>query len=237
MSGRNTDNDVPVDDFFLNFGSSSNVCDQLRHSIRQEVVDIDASIATMEDETRKEERISQEMARGLTHAKKEMYNLGRCALDAVDSTNMNEILSARLAAHLQTELVRPYLFKEEAEKEEDAAGTGDSPSAPTAVVFLEDRQEEIKVLLATTAKCKVDTIAIFDRKRELQNSIDLNQQLRETENLNEKVKLAEIEVKKTSENLEKEQRRLRITKDAIHDSRTKSGMHAQDIANNVSGAT
>jgi hypothetical protein len=35
--------DAP-DDFFLNFGSSSNVCDQLRHSIRQEVTEIDASI-------------------------------------------------------------------------------------------------------------------------------------------------------------------------------------------------
>lgn len=229
--------DVPVDDFFLNFGSSSNVCDQLRHSIRQEVVDIEASISTMEDESRKEDRVSQEMVRSLAHARKEMYNLRRVALDVVDSTHMNEILRARVAADLQTELVRPYLCKETDQKDDAAGGDRDSPSAPTAALFVEDRREEIKVLLATADKCKVDTVAILDRKRALHNSIILNQQRSVTENLDEKVMLAKGEAKKSAEDLEIEQRRLRITKEAIHDARTNSGTHAQDIANYVSRAT
>ena len=229
----NNNNDAPADDFFLNFGSSSNVCDQLRHSIRQEVVEIDASIAVMEHESRKQDRVSQEMTRGLAHARKEMYNLGRVALDVVDSTHMNEILRGRVAAVLQKELVKPYLFKE-MDKGEDESENGDSGSSPTGVMFLEDCQEEIKALLATTAKSKVDTLAIFEQTRALQNSIASNQQIRDAEKLQEKADSAEKEVKKLSVELENEQRCLRIAKDAVHDARTKSGMHAQDIANYVS---
>ncbi|KAI2494982.1 hypothetical protein MHU86_19542 [Fragilaria crotonensis] len=234
---NNSNNDAPVDDFFLNFGSSSNVCDQLRHSIRQEVVEIDASIAVMEDESRKQDRVSQEMTRGLAHARKEMYNLGRVALDVVDSTHMNEILRGRVAEVLQKELVKPFFFKEMDKAAEDEADRGDSTSSPTGVMLLEDCQEEIKALLVTTAKAKVDTLANFDQKRALQNSITSTQRLRDAENLQEKSEIAEQEVKELSLELENEQRRLRIAKEAVHDARTKSGMHAQDIANNTKTLT
>ena len=229
--------DAP-DDFFLNFGSSSNVCDQLRHSIRQEVTDIDASIIKIEEESRKEDRTSQEMSKSIAHAQREMYNLRRCAHDMVDSTNMNESLRVRIMQDLHTELVRPYLLKREGDNCVEMAmndGDGNGPSSPTCVAFLEDRQAEIQLSLATCSKSKADAIAILDKKRELEDAKIAIERFVVTENLEEKVKLAQMEVKELSIVLENEQRRLRISKEAVHEARTKSGQHAQEIANYVSG--
>lgn len=228
------------DDFFLNFGSSSNVCDQLRHSIRQEVTEIDASIIKIEEESRKEERTSQEMAKSIVHARKEMYNLRRFAHDMVESTNMNETLRVRMMEDLQTELVRPYLLKREGDKNaveklmED--GDADDPSSPTCVTFLEDRQAKIHLLLTTHSKSKADALAIFEAKRELEDAKSSIERRMVTEKLEEKVKLAQIEIKELSTVLENEQRRLRISKEAVHEARTQSGKHAQEIANYVSAS-
>ena len=228
------------DDFFLNFGSSSNVCDQLRHSIRQEVTEIDASIIKIEEESRKEERTSQEMAKSIVHARKEMYNLRRFAHDMVESTNMNETLRVRMMEDLQSELVRPYLLKREGDKNaveklmED--GDADDPSSPTCVTFLEDRQAKIHLLLTTHSKSKADALAIFEAKRELEDAKSSIERRMVTEKLEEKVKLAQIEIKEQSTVLENEQRRLRISKEAVHAARTQSGKHAQEIANYVSAS-
>jgi hypothetical protein len=232
--------DAP-DDFFLNFGSSSNVCDQLRHSIRQEVTEIDASIIKIEEDSRKEDRTSQEMAKSIVHARKEMYNLRRFAHDMVDSTNMNEALRVRMMEDLQAELVRPYLLKREGENScvekvtEDEHGDGHS--SPICVSFLKDRQAEIQLFLASRSKSSADAIAIFERKRELEDAKVAIERLMVTENLEEKVKLAQMEVAELSNVLENEQRRLRISKEAVHEARTKSGKHAQEIANYVSNST
>jgi hypothetical protein len=229
------DNTDAPDDFFLNFGSSANVCDQLRHTIRQEVSDIDSSIVKIEDESRKEDRTSQEMGKSIVHARKEMYNLRRVACDIVDSTNMNEILRNRMMEDLHGELVNPYLLKGKDKKDGDDAMDGDDrSSSPTAVAFLEDRQEEIKVFMATTSKSKNDTVVTIDKKRALEEAKASIELLIVTENLGEKTKLAEKEVDELAKGLENEIRRLRVTKEAVHHARTKSGMHAQEIADYVS---
>lgn len=99
------------DDFFLNFGSSTNVNDELRHSLRQEVSDIDVTISKIEEESGKETRASQELRKGLSHADKEMFNLSRGSRDLVDSSNMNDTLRRRMNDDLQADLVSVYLLK------------------------------------------------------------------------------------------------------------------------------
>lgn len=222
------------DEFFLNFGSSTNVCDQLRHSIRQEVSDIDASIGKVEEENRREDRTNTELNKSLSHCRKEMYNLRRFASDIHDSANMNETLRIRMMEDLSGELVNPYLKGKDKDGDAAMGNDADQPSSPTSIVFLEERQEEINLFTATTTKSKTDTISNHHKKRELVEAKDAILQLVESEQLQEKLAHGEREIEELGKGLENEQRRVRITKEALHDARTKSGMHAQEIADYVS---
>jgi hypothetical protein len=223
------------DAFFLNFGSSTNVCDQLRHSIRQEVTDLDASITKVQGEKQKEDRTNNELNKSLAHCRKEMFNLRRFASDIHDSATMNETLRVRMMEDLAGELVNPYLKGKDGDTIMDDGV--DHPTSPTSTVFLEEHQEEINLFMATTTKSKTDTMENRTKNEDLGKAKAAVLQLVATEQLQEKLTLVEKEIKDLYKSLENEHRRVRITKEALHHARTKSGMHAQEIADYVSFCT
>jgi hypothetical protein len=145
---------------------------------------------------------------------------------------MNETLRVRMMEDLAGELVNPYLKGKDGDTVMD--NDADHPTSPTSTVFLEERQEEINVFVATTTKSKMDTMKNHTKKQELVDAKAALLQRVATEQLQEKLTLGEQEIEDLHKSLENEQRRVRITKEALHYARTKSGMHAQEIADYVS---
>lgn len=223
------------DEFFLNFGSSTNVCDQLRHGIREEITEIDASIATIQNDASKEERNAKELQKSLSHSSKEMYNLYRSAKDCVESSTMNETLRFRMMEELTQELLDPYLDGKGKEKESNDMknNTGSSDSQNSASYF--ENYRKLVIDAHSSAKSTKDKIlAMLDEKRQLEEEKQSIETLIKTENLQEKQISSKLDLDNLVKEQEKERQRLMITRDAVYEARSKSADYAKEIAENVS---
>jgi hypothetical protein len=217
------------EEFFLNFGSSSNVCNQLRHSIREEVNDIDASIVKLEEEKRREDRTCQEMIRSLANSHKEMYSLRQAALDLVDSTNLNETLRARMMNDLQTSLIQFYLIKDEtAEKGEDVSHEASD------INFLENRRSKINEFLALTQDAKEKATSTLDQILELETTRSELERKLEGDRLEYELENAEKESKEMEIELECKKRELTLKNEELDEIQAKSQDCALDVIHHVS---
>jgi hypothetical protein len=93
------------DPFFLDWGSSVNVNEDLRRSIQSEINSLDQEIRHLDNSISKEEKISSQLRKDYSHAQAELINLRRGACDEKDNAAMNEQIQMRLAESLQKELV------------------------------------------------------------------------------------------------------------------------------------
>lgn len=93
------------DPFFLDWGSSVNVNEDLRRSIQSEINSLDQEIRHLDNSISKEEKISSQLRKDYSHAQAELINLRRGACDEKDNAAMNEQIQMRLGESLQKELV------------------------------------------------------------------------------------------------------------------------------------
>jgi chromosome segregation ATPase len=94
------------DPFFLDWGSSVNVNEDLRRSIQSEINSLDQEIRDLDQSISKEERISSQLRKDYSHAQAELINLRRGASDEKENAGMNEQIQIRLGESLQKELVQ-----------------------------------------------------------------------------------------------------------------------------------
>lgn len=235
------------DNFFLSWGSSVNVCEDLRRSIRKEIEDIDASISTLHDTVKAEDVTSNQLARDLSHARNEMENLGRGATDVLDNAVMNEKVRQRLMESLQDELASKFVkgLKEKGavsrnDNGEDSDSLTDTTEAPDAEraespmgLDSDGHIAEVRKLARIIAeeRCAIAQLVAEEQSLEEQRRVITQQALRD--DLKSVLQSLEAELEAKEAELAKEERRRKETKVALHETRTKCGMYAQQIANSV----
>ena len=90
----------------LSWGSSVNVNEDLRRSIRAECNQLDDQIKKITVQTTNESRKAQSLSKDLNFSIQEMQNLARGGTEEVEGCNMNANVRARMAEQLETELGR-----------------------------------------------------------------------------------------------------------------------------------
>lgn len=227
------------DTFFLSWGSSVNVNEDLRRTIRKEVDDIDDSINNLQVSVKGEDATSLQLARDLSHARKEMLNLSRRAADSVDNEKMKGRIRQGLMEVFQGDLVRKFGDRNEHSATEIAADEG-TPNADAGRndtqkenLYL-DRNGDLAGLSLTARKAKSEVLDLKAQMKKLGHDKETLEQQAAVEKLDETIELASIELESKVKQLKHEEARIRTIKEAIHIARTSGGKHAQEIANLVS---
>lgn len=95
-----------VDPFLLDFGTSINVTEDLRHEIRSEIQEIDAKIAKGTQAHQQEQRVQKQLKQDLHHTFSEMRNLSRGAADRLEDAQVHSSFLNGLGTTLNTDLAR-----------------------------------------------------------------------------------------------------------------------------------
>eukprot|EP00978_Attheya_sp_CCMP212_P001672 scaffold3445_cov57-Attheya_sp.AAC.4 len=234
------------DDLFVSFGSSVNVSEDLRRSIRTEIEEIDASIGSLQSNVQNEQRNQNQLTKDLSHAKSEISNLRRGASDELDSATMNQQVRNRLAETLKVELVSAIVSptssceaisesdSDTEEKMDDSIAEGQGAHSKRKSVslksYLGTNFSEVKRL---TYKIREDqkegdtaekeTRSIEDEHANVVNRMARNN----SENL---LGIAEKEVQSRKKEQDAEAHRKRSTQEVIQRARQRCGQYAQQIA-------
>lgn len=242
-----------TDAYFLSWGSSVNVSEDLRRSIRSEIEEIDASIQSLESTINSETRTSMHLHKDLSHASFEMIGLRRSMGDELDAASMNEQVKKRMGETQKTEVVHPVSMATPLKSPVLSNGDGIPPdeinnndttkdhhgaervteAGTTHIIFLSKRTAEKEALARSILK---DT-GLLDQKNVL--ALSYEQESRAIQNRIEGDDLvrvlheAEKEVEANKRDKEIELQRKRNTKEAVQYARTKCGGYAQQIADKV----
>lgn len=242
MSAPSASEETSVSEPLLSWGSSVNVNEDLRRSIRKEIEDVDESIDTLQSNIKNEDRTSTQLAKDFAHARTEMVQLRRGAADKLDGETMKDQVRHRLKASLRSELMSPTSVVSSSHstlesssqegKETDASGK-DKPPA-TLGAYLQQRANELKVLASFIAKEKEFLMQSKAEKDDLEHQTETILGRIEAGKLLEELEASKKESAYRSEEYDKEERHKRATKEAVQKVRAQSGHYAQQIADQVS---
>ena len=97
--------DATSDPFFLDWGSSVNVNEDLTRTIQSEILTIEKDIRSLDNSIRAEGKTSVQFGRDFSHSQAELINLARGAKDDRDNAAMSEQIQMRLSDSLSREVV------------------------------------------------------------------------------------------------------------------------------------
>jgi len=238
MNAPSASEEASVSEPLLSWGSSVNVNEDLRRSIRTEIENIDANIDTLQSHIKNEDRTSAQLAKDFAHARAEMVQLRRSAADELDNATIKEQVRNRLKASLRSELMSPTSVVSSdpmLESTNDPSREGETTKAPTTTsAYLEQRAAEVKELAGSIAREKESLMKSKAEKDELERQTQVILDRIKKDKLVEELEAAKKETAFRAEELEKEERRKRSTKEAVQKVRTQCGHHAQQIADQVS---
>lgn len=232
-----------VSDPILSWGSSVNVCEDLRRQISTEIESIESSISYLKNNLKNEERSSTQINKDLSHAQSEMATLARGAAEELDNASVNEQIRHRMAEALKLELVKnvvsppnsPESISGDLTTEETGIGANDKN---------QKEQEAFPVYLARKKKQKnllyeclrIDLNDLKNTKEKIQHvtrEYTFIRQKLDSKDLAQTKCEAEREVEsKQRENL-KETKNLRNLKEGIQMARKRCGDYAQQIVDQV----
>ncbi len=251
-----------ADPFFLDWGSSVNVNEDLRRSIRNEINEIDYDISHLQSNVKAEEKTSHQLTKDFAHARAELMNLSRGATDDRDNSMMNEQIQLRLRDSLLTEVVSvitPPTSPCDKSDDDDVVAVGmdqreSSPiitvipahppqdKSPSSPFDCSNERHLGKYLSKCAAKVKLITSSMKEKKSNLEESesklsslqfeIDTLLTQISREQKTQSTWNDDVDEKKKERNVEKQ--RLRSVKDAIQRARKLNGQYAQRLANDVS---
>ena len=217
-----------------------NVCEDSRRAIRQEIDQIDNSIANLHGKVKSEERASSQVLKDLSHARAEMSNYRRGAADVLDNASMNDQLRARLMEALKSDLLNP-LRKPSANSNTISSiseTNGDSDlmnQPPTHVMsFVEQRDADVVEMVQLAMKKKAEVQAIKSKKLALVEDMNRINRIIAQNDLVSGSAMSSMEMSNQENVLDENKHQKRTIKIAVHEARTKCGIHAQDIADRVS---
>ncbi len=236
------------DPFFLDWGSSVNVNEDLRRTIRAEIEDIESDIQKLHSNVKAEEKVSNQLTKDFCHARNELMNLSRGATDDRDNSIMNEQIQMRLRESLTTEVVAvispPSSPGDKADSTPRLADESMSPITTTNRESNESSAErhlgkylancaaEVKSL-STSMKRKKSSVEEYNEKidsiqyeiNNIGNQYERDQKTQSTWNEDIRTKTREADTEK---------KRSRSVREAIQRARKLNGHHAQTLAEDVS---
>jgi peptidoglycan hydrolase CwlO-like protein len=120
------------DPFFLDWGSSVNVNEDLRRTIRNEIEGIESDINSLQSNVKVEEKMSSQLTKDFAHARAELMNLSRGATDDRDNSIMNEQIQMRLRDSLMMEVVSVITPPASPEEKSSSSISSSPPSSSTS---------------------------------------------------------------------------------------------------------
>ena len=228
------------DPFILSWGSSVNVCEDLRRSIRTEIENvIDTSIVSLQGSIKNEDRTATQLAKDLSHARAEMLELRRSANDELDGAVMKDQVRTRLRASLKAELLTPMLDTNNpaSSPSTDPSKEGDTMDGRppfTIASYIQQRASELKEHACSVAAEKASLVQWKATKNDLENETHSILERIESDRLVDELAAKEKETAFRTEEHENESRRKRATKVMVQQKRAQCGQYAQQIADYVS---
>lgn len=229
------------DPFFLDWGSSVNINEDLRRAIRADIDDIESSTHNLQNSIKSEEKSATQLTKDCTHAYGELLNLRRFARDDRDNSTMNMQIQMRLRESLANEVVSivtppssPDLESDDVEQDcrkEGSPGSRKDTSAMNLGRYIAKCSTEVKNLknsikneLAAQEQFRENLTSLEYDSRSIENRVKKELEVKCTVN-------CEVDAKRKEHEAEKQ--RIRATKESIQIARKKSGDHAQKIADYV----
>lgn len=224
----------------FSWGSSVNVCEDSRRSIRQELDRMENDIVNLIGKTKSEDRVLAQINKDFSHARTEMSNYRRGAADVLDSDRMNDQVRARLMESLKADLLNPLRKHSIKSKTHDSSATEDgvenaaNQQSSSVMAFLEQRGSDLLELVQSGMNRKREVHDMKTKKNALLEAMAVIRNAIDQDKLFEGIAMSGKTLSDRTIELENEQLRMRNTKIAVHEARTKCGFYAQDIADRVS---
>jgi ElaB/YqjD/DUF883 family membrane-anchored ribosome-binding protein len=228
----------------LDFGTSVNVNEDLRHSIKNEIIELDTSVGTHKIAIKSEERVFGQVKLDLSHAFAEMGNLSRGAADQLDKAGVHESIATRLEETFKVELVQSTagsgagagassdgtVLVEEKENAQEAAEKSLKNKNKEVIRIKTEFLKNIGVIYRQTIQfvdtAAVDLEALEDETIMIVDRID-------SEKLEGIIDMGGKETEIRKKDVENELQRMRAMKAALQQTRTRCGTHAQHVADHV----
>ena len=235
-------------DPILSWGSSVNVCEDLRRQIRSEIESIEVDVSSLKTNLKAEERASAHIAKGLSYARSEMLNLVQESAEELETAMVNEQIRLKMEETLKNELVLKVvsppsstdsITKDDGGRLEHDEGETihgqshqekDSKSYNT---FLSSLNTEKKTLQKNICK---EIEELRQLKMKIHQTSKEYESVRKTLDSNELAQekhKAAVEVEASQKENEKELKKMRAVKDAIHTARKLCADYAQQIVDKV----
>ena len=242
------------DPFILDWGSSVNVNEDLRRTIRAEIEEIETDIKTLQSNVKVEERISNQLTKDFAHVRTELMNLSRGAVDDRDNSIMNEQIQMRLRESLMMEVVSvitPPSSPDNALPSNDHDSTNHHTESPVTISttvqqesgssnysnerhlgrYLSKCAVEVKSLSASMDKKKASLEE--DKSKLASIQYNINNIVNQIDGDQKTLNTWSEDVDQKRRELDVEKQRVRCVKDAIQRARKLNGQHAQRLANDV----
>ena len=246
--------DTSPDSFLLDWGSSVNMNEELRRTIRSECDEIDTTLTSLKDQIQMEHRKKTQVNKDLNYAKTELLNLVKSGRDLVEGSMMNEQIQNKLKETLFTEIVAVVtpikslatmvgekiidfeggeeLIPREVSNDNMTSSAGVSPSEIGMGKYIGKIRDEMKTVtesIQSKRKKLVERKASIDTiRQEIQaRSAHIAQDQEVQTSLANNVQMKRKE-------FEGEKQRLRSVKESIQNIRKRCGDFAQQVADEVS---
>jgi len=235
---------MSVDPFFLDFGTSVNVNEDLRRVIRGEIQEIDESINAIGGENKKEETVQRQLRQDLSHSHAEMMNLGRCTTDQLDEVQVHRTFLRGLENTLLVDLVASSgILKGAAAVTPDASaqhanesasnGPATNPVKESYKAIIQKRGDKWKRVTSSMKVTAKEVDELFEKQRFTIHNTKVIQQRIQSEGLETVLNRKKREAERLRKELQQEQAKLQAIKLATHKKRTESGSNAQNLADLV----
>lgn len=249
-SANTTGNDVD----FMDFGSSVDIQDEMRRTIRAECDELDKTNSIIASNVKSEERTLHQLTKDYQCAKNEMASLRRDGGDILDEETMTDDIRRGFKEQFESEVL-PHVTA--SHNEDDAAIISDdeggnnnndessptqqdssSPSSGGRIYshgkFLARKHAELNnKKIAMTAKSQEIKMGMKNIKTIDDETMKIHQSI-ESRGLEAVMKQGERTIAQLQREVEVENQRNRGVKEAIQAARANSGVNAQTIAEKVS---
>jgi hypothetical protein len=231
------DNDACSDPFLLDFGTSVNVNEDLRRSIRAEIHELEDNVVALKGSTKSEERTQAQRKQDLAHAHTEMSNLSRGAADQLDNAGVHSSIVQRLEESLNVELVKSTgLRSSSSEGAVDRNGSeglnaAGAPCKNSDIV--KETTDTMKKIGSSIREASESVDRAVAEKKVLEDATRSIYDAVAAEKLPTVLEKATCEMEIRKKDTETEEQRQRAMKAAIQQTRARCGTHAQKVADNV----
>jgi hypothetical protein len=230
-------NDACSDPFLLDFGTSVNVNEDLRRSIRAEIEELEDNVVALKGSTKSEERTQAQLKQDLTHAHTEMSNLSRGAADQLDNAGVHSSIVQRLDESLNVELVQSTGVRssssEGAVDRNGTAGLNAAGAPGKNSDIIKETADTMKKIGSSIREASESVDRAVAEKKVLEDATQSTYNAVAAEKLPTVLEKATCEMETRKKDTETEEQRQRAMKAAIQQTRARCGTHAQKVADNV----